>query len=73
MSICSIASAQLDAGLRDRGFERVEIHHHEIDRLNPVLSRGGFVLLVAAQVKQRAMHSSGAAFSAGRRAFPGIR
>ena len=47
---------EFDSGFRDRRFERIEIHHHEIDRLDPVLARGGFVLLVPAQVEQAAVH-----------------
>ncbi len=56
MSICSMASASFDVGLCDRGFKGIKIHHHEIDRLDPVLARGGFVLLVAAQIEEPAVH-----------------
>ena len=56
MSICSIASASVTPGFRDRGFERIKIHDDEIDRLDPMFLCGGFVLFFSAQIKQAAMH-----------------
>ena len=38
------------------GLEGVEVYHHQIDRLNAVLGGGGFVLGIAAQVKQPAVN-----------------
>ncbi len=56
MSICSIASASLTPGFRDRGFERIKIDHHEIDRLDSMFARGRLVLLVPAHIEQAAVH-----------------
>ena len=47
---------ELDAGLRDRGFERIKIDHKKVDCLDAVLARRGLVLLVAAKVEQRTVH-----------------
>ena len=56
MSICSIASASLTPGFAIVASKRIEIHHHQVDRLDAVRPRRGFVLLVPAQVEQRAVH-----------------
>src|SRR5262249_28592707 len=47
---------KFDSGLGDRRLEWIEIHDHEIDRLDPMLTRGRFVLFVSAQVKEAAVH-----------------
>ena len=44
MSMFSIASAHLHAGLCDGLLEGVEVHHHQVDQLDPVLPGLGEVL-----------------------------
>ena len=48
--------AEGDAGLGRGLLEGVEVHHHHVDGRNAVRGHGGFVLLVAANVEQSAMH-----------------
>ena len=44
------------SAFRDRGFEWIEVHHQEIDRLDVVLFHRGEVLFVPADREQSAMH-----------------
>ena len=54
----NILNGVLQSDIRfSHGFlKRIKIYHHQIDRLNAVLSAGGFVLRIAAQVQQSAVH-----------------
>ena len=45
-----------DVRLRDRGLERVEIHHHEVNRRNGVLPHGRLVLGVAPDIEEAAVN-----------------
>ena len=44
------------SAFRNRGFERIEIHHQQIDRLDVVLFHRGEVLFVPADRQQSAVH-----------------
>ena len=55
MSMFSMQSSN-DGAFRDRGLERIEIDHQQIDRLDVVLLHCCGVLLVAADRQQAAMH-----------------
>ena len=44
------------SAFRDRRFERIEVHHQEIDRLDVVLFHRGDVLFIPADREQSAMH-----------------
>ena len=49
--------AEGDTGLSGSLFKRIEIHHHHVDGLDAVLSHRRFVLGIAADIKQTAVHT----------------
>ena len=48
---------QGDVRLGDRFLERIKIHHHQIDRLEPALLRFGDVPWIVALIEQAAVHA----------------
>ena len=56
MSMFSMISLNADARLVRRLLKRVQIDHHHVDRLDPVLLHRGHMLLVPADVQNAAVH-----------------
>ena len=56
MSIFSIASVKPDVGLRDGFLEWIEIHDHQVDRLDPMLLHLALMALVGAPREDSAVN-----------------